>query len=110
MALRPPTLTTNLPTGQRSEAGADSVGAQQGEDGARRTSRSPIAEAALASEALPVYEDLEGWWEELDEIERFEDLPKAARSYIDRVSELVDVPIRNVSVGPDRRQTFALEA
>jgi adenylosuccinate synthase len=65
---------------------------------------------SIVHKADPVYEDLEGWSQELDEIERFEDLPKAARSYVDRVSELVDVPIRNVSVGPDRRQTFALEA
>ena len=58
--------------------------------------------------AQPVYEDVEPWPEELDGVERFEDLPGAARKYVDRIAELAAVPVRHLSVGPDRRQTLAV--
>ena len=58
--------------------------------------------------AQPVYEDVEPWPEELDGVERFEDLPAAARKYVDRIAELAAVPVRHLSVGPDRRQTLAV--
>ncbi len=37
---------------------------------------------------------------------RLQDLPAAARRYIDRLSELIGLPINTVSVGPDRKQTM----
>ena len=59
--------------------------------------------------AEAVYEDLEGWTEDLSAVARFDDLPAAARKYVERVSEASGVPIRLLSVGPDRRQTFEVE-
>jgi len=59
--------------------------------------------------ARPVYEEAEGWPEEITEVERFEQLPAAARKYLGRMAELSGVPIRNVSVGPDRKQTLAVD-
>ena len=56
--------------------------------------------------AEPVFEELEGWPEELTGIERFEDLPPAARKYVERVSDLSGVPVRILSVGPSRDQTL----
>ncbi|HYT29423.1 MAG TPA: adenylosuccinate synthetase, partial [Actinomycetota bacterium] len=56
--------------------------------------------------AEPVFEELEGWPEELTGIERFEDLPPAARKYVERVSDLSGVPVRILSVGPSREQTL----
>jgi adenylosuccinate synthase len=38
-----------------------------------------------------------------------EDLPAAARKYVDRVGELVGLPVSVVSVGPDRDQTIRLK-
>ncbi len=55
---------------------------------------------------VPVYETLPGWKEEITEVRRFEDLPQNARSYLDRISELVGRPYEVVSVGPDREQTI----
>ena len=44
--------------------------------------------------------------EEIDEASSFEDLPKAAREFVHRVEELVDVPVSVVSVGPAREQSL----
>jgi adenylosuccinate synthase len=56
--------------------------------------------------AQPVYEDLPGWTEDITGITRFADLPKNARGYVERLEELIDTPIRWVSVGPARDQTL----
>jgi adenylosuccinate synthase len=39
-------------------------------------------------------------------IRRYEDLPANARGYLERLQELVGVPISIVSTGPDRDQTI----
>ena len=57
--------------------------------------------AALA-EAKPVYTELEGWGCDISGIRRWEDLPAAARRYVDEVEARVNCPIRYVSVGPER--------
>ena len=54
----------------------------------------------------PVYEELDGWNEDLTNIEKFEDLPENAKKYIARVEELIDANIDLVSVGPNRTQTI----
>ena len=54
----------------------------------------------------PVYEELDGWNEDLTNIEKFEYLPENAKKYIARIEELVDVNIDLVSVGPNRTQTI----
>ncbi|MEX2185745.1 MAG: adenylosuccinate synthase [Pirellulales bacterium] len=56
--------------------------------------------------AKPVYETLSGWRKEITEVRRIEDLPSAARAYLDRLSQLVGRPVEVVSVGPDRAQTM----
>ncbi len=56
--------------------------------------------------AVPVYEIMPGWREEITHIRRIEDLPTGAKDYLDRISELVGRPIEVVSVGPDREQTM----
>jgi adenylosuccinate synthase len=52
----------------------------------------------------PVYEELSGWEEDLRGVRRWEDLPAAARDYILSIEELSGVPVRLVSVGPERSQ------
>lgn len=56
----------------------------------------------------PVYESMPGWHEEIDGIRSYAELPQAARDYLDRVAELVGVPVEVVSVGPKREQTIVL--
>ena len=41
-------------------------------------------------------------------MDRFEELPGAARTYVARISALGEVPVRNASIGPDREQTLAV--
>lgn len=55
--------------------------------------------------AKPVYRTVPGWKQDITGIRKMSDFPKAARQYIDTVSELVERPVEIVSIGPDREQT-----
>jgi adenylosuccinate synthase len=57
----------------------------------------------------PVYEQVPGWHEDLQQIRRWEDLPQGARNYILRIEELSEVPVRLISVGPERDQIVEIE-
>jgi adenylosuccinate synthase len=57
-------------------------------------------------DASPIYEELEGWHEEIDGCQAFDELPKQARAYVRRMEELVGVPVSIVSVGPAREQSL----
>ncbi|CAA7599782.1 Adenylosuccinate synthase [Acididesulfobacillus acetoxydans] len=54
----------------------------------------------------PVYEEVPGWQEDLSEVRNFEDLPKNARLYIEKIEQLTGVPVTLVAVGPGREQTI----
>ena len=54
----------------------------------------------------PVYEELDGWHEDITKVEKFEDLPENAKKYIARIEELIGVNVDLVSVGPNRAQTI----
>jgi adenylosuccinate synthase len=51
-----------------------------------------------------VLEEHEGWQAETAHVRKFEDLPKLAQSYVERIEELLGCPIEMVSVGPEREQ------
>lgn len=57
-------------------------------------------------EVTPLYEELDGWDEDISKIGSFKDLPVAARDYIAFLEEKVGVPITSISVGPGRESTF----
>jgi adenylosuccinate synthase len=61
---------------------------------------------SLFHKAEPVYQRLPGWTEDLTAARRFQDLPPAAQTYVRRIAELAGVPVRYISVGPDREQTL----
>jgi adenylosuccinate synthase len=63
---------------------------------------------SLFHRAEPVYEELEGWDDELGEARSFGDLPIAARTYVERLRDLVGVPVSVVSVGPAREQSLSV--
>ncbi len=54
----------------------------------------------------PVYEILAGWQQSTREARSLHDLPYNARVYLERLTELVRVPIHSVGVGPERNQTL----
>jgi adenylosuccinate synthase len=64
------------------------------------------SDAYELEQCRPVYETIPGWTEDITAARKLTDLPKAARLYIDRVAELVCLPVSVVSVGPDREQTI----
>jgi adenylosuccinate synthase len=66
-----------------------------------------IPDASRLKGIEPIYETLPGWSEEIDGITERAALPASARSYLDRIEELVGVPAEIVSVGPERTQTLA---
>jgi adenylosuccinate synthase len=54
----------------------------------------------------PVYEDHQGWDAPTASVTQLEDLPAQARSYVDRVQELIDCPVDVISTGPHRHETI----
>lgn len=70
-----------------------------------RTDRFPTHVEKLRR-VKPVYETLPGWEQELRGMRKLQELPKAARAYLDRLAELIGRPIEIVSVGPDREETI----
>jgi len=65
---------------------------------------------SIVHHAEPVYEELEGWSEDVTGASRAEDLPGAARKYLDRIADVSGIPVRWVSIGPDRDRTLDLPA
>ena len=57
----------------------------------------------------PVYEAWPGWNEPTIDARRWDDLPKAARSFLHRISELAGVPIDFISVGPERDRLVVMD-
>ncbi|HZQ82197.1 MAG TPA: adenylosuccinate synthase [Gaiellaceae bacterium] len=55
----------------------------------------------------PVWETLPGWSEPLDDASSLDDLPVAAREYVEYVSRALDVPIELVGVGASRDRVLA---
>ncbi len=64
------------------------------------------ADAFLLEKCRPVYETLPGWAEDVSGARRLADLPANARRYVERLGELLGLPVSIVSVGPDRAQTI----
>jgi adenylosuccinate synthase len=69
----------------------------------------PMSNISHLKHAEPVYETLPGWRSSIADVRHPDDLPKAARRYIDRLSELSGAPIDIVSVGPSRDQTIWMQ-
>jgi adenylosuccinate synthase len=59
-------------------------------------------DARLLAECTPVYETLPGWQEDLRTCRHWQDLPEKAREYVQFIEEQSNLPVRNISVGPER--------
>jgi adenylosuccinate synthase len=70
-----------------------------------REIRSLPASSARASRIEPVLETLPGWSCDTTGVRRWDDLPEAARAYVDRLGEIIGTEVGVVGVGPDRSQS-----
>lgn len=64
------------------------------------------ADMDLLEDAEPIYETLPGWRGNISACRRFDELPREAQQYVKRLQALVGVPIKMVSVGPERAATM----
>jgi adenylosuccinate synthase len=60
--------------------------------------------------AEPELESMPGFSEDITTARTFDELPTNAKAYIHRIEEFVGVPVRTISVGPDREQTIMCDA
>ncbi|MCA1820865.1 MAG: adenylosuccinate synthase [Pseudonocardiaceae bacterium] len=73
----------------------------------RRTEEMPMTQTDV-HHAVPVYEELPGWWEDLSRCRTLDELPPNARAYITRLEQLCGARISAIGVGPGRDQTITL--
>lgn len=55
-----------------------------------------------------VYEEMPGWSESTVGVKQYENLPLAARNYLERIAQVCEVPVDMISTGPDRDETIVL--
>ena len=65
--------------------------------------------AFLLERCQPIYETLPGWKKDISTIRKRADLPANAQRYIERIAEMLQLPVSIVSVGPDREQTILMK-
>lgn len=62
------------------------------------------ASLGTLAKAKPVYKEFEGWSSDLSHIRRFEDLPDAARAYVEFIERETGVPVVMIGVGAGREE------
>jgi adenylosuccinate synthase len=75
-------------------------------DGVRHESM-PVSQSDF-HHAVPIYEYLPGWWEDISQCRTFDDLPANAQAYVRRVEELSGARISVIGVGPGRHETVVV--
>jgi adenylosuccinate synthase len=58
--------------------------------------------------ATPIYEYLDGWWEDISTAREFADLPRSAQRYVRALEDMIGAPVAAVGTGPRRDQTLQL--
>lgn len=66
------------------------------------------ASTQVLESLTPLYEDLPGWDEPLTGTRSLDALPANARRYVERIEELVGVPVKMISVGAGREETILI--
>jgi len=59
-----------------------------------------------AENVIPIYKEMKGWEKDLTKMTKAEQLPETLNEYIDYLEAELEIPIKIVSVGPDRKQTI----
>ncbi|HET6826936.1 MAG TPA: adenylosuccinate synthase [Amnibacterium sp.] len=67
----------------------------------RRIDEVPVSQSDF-HHAVPVYEELQGWSEDITGVRSFEDLPPAAQDYVTTLEGMMRAPISVIGVGPSR--------
>jgi len=62
----------------------------------------------LLEKSKPVYHELEGWKEDISQIIEYSKLPDRAKNYVKTIEEIIEAPIKWISVGPKRKQMIIL--
>ena len=57
----------------------------------------------------PVYEEFDGWTEDISTVTEYDQLPANAKKYLKRIEELTGLQLMTISVGPSREQTITLK-
>ncbi|WP_162418817.1 adenylosuccinate synthase [Cyclobacterium roseum] len=65
-----------------------------------------LALSGTSQELRPVFQELKGWNCSLDSVQKYDDFPKPLKDYVEYLEGLLEVPIKMVSVGPDRKKTI----
>lgn len=73
------------------------------EIGGERTDRFPYA---VDAPIVPVYKEFKGWKCDLRKFRRYEDFPAEFKAYVEFIEWETGVPVRIISVGPDRDETI----
>lgn len=58
--------------------------------------------------AIPIYENVPGWSEDISEARSFDDLPSNCQAYVKRLEELVGCRISGIGVGPGREEAVVI--
>ena len=69
----------------------------------------PPGGADLIEQCEPVYIEMPGWSESTVGTKSYDDLPAAAKAYLDKVESVCETPIAIISTGPDRAETIILK-
>jgi adenylosuccinate synthase len=72
-----------------------------------RTDEMPMTQTAF-HHARPVYEEHDGWWEDISKCRVIEELPDNARRYLERIEELCGTRVAVAGVGPGREENVIL--
>lgn len=67
------------------------------------------ASLKVLAQCKPIYEEFQGWMTDTTDISEYSDLPQQARTYIETVSEMINVKPALIAVGPKRSQTIITE-
>jgi adenylosuccinate synthase len=70
-------------------------------------SEMPMTQTAF-HHAAPVYEELDGWWEDISKARTLDELPANAQRYVSRIEELCGARVSVVGVGPGREENVVL--
>jgi adenylosuccinate synthase len=70
-----------------------------------RTNDMPMTQTDV-HHAVPIYEEMPGWFEDISACRTYDELPANARAYVERIEELSGARVSAIGVGPGREETI----
>lgn len=67
-----------------------------------------LPETSFQQRAVPIYETFDGWMSDTTNARKWEDLPVNAQKYVRALEKLIGVPVKYISVGPERDQIIVM--